>query len=361
MIAFLLALTITVTDTQRLSVALQSNVTIILERGVYHVDIDLTQDSLTLIGQSGAILEGNIRWSGANITLRNLEIRQHWSTRWQDQTGSVWYGPQLSLSVHGANAKIIDCYIHDIVNIGLWSDAPDSEFIGNVVQNVGWLGPSNAQGYGHDLYIQNKTGFKRIKHNVFLPGYGYTVHAYSQAGWLNNLSFISNVGVGINPWLIGGWVPVNNLIMRDNYIFAPTELGYDPTVMNGSALVDHNHIQSVAFKAPWQDMKFWDNTIGPENTVTVLRNDASERTWLLVQNAAHMPEVWVQGKLPHGWALLRNLLNPVETTLVQGDAFMLTMDQWSAATPTSASAPLMNPYPGVGVFSVETPYRILIP
>lgn len=151
------------------------------------------------------------------------------------------------------------------VGIGDWDPSPSSENYGVLVQNNGWsstdrggiLYDENGNrtngrwGHGHGFYMQNTSGFKNIKHCIFLPGFGftYTAHGTGAAGLVGitidetvAYSFSSEVGnTGANAKVIDALV--------QNTIHWETGIAIGQNHLTGSASVLNNLIYKSASQA----------------------------------------------------------------------------------------------------------------
>lgn len=113
---------------------------------------------------------------GSDVHIEGIEF---YTYSW---VGDRFMGAQnLDFSIEGPRTIIKNCVIHDFSNVGLWSNAPDSHFEGNLVYSIGYGNGSQ----GHSLYTQNAEGTIIIKNNIFLAGNfnsQYCLHLYGSGG-----------------------------------------------------------------------------------------------------------------------------------------------------------------------------------
>ena len=96
-----------------------------------------------------------------------------------------------SVHVYGPRTKLINMIVHDgEQGIASWSQAVDSELYGNLIYNVGF--ETGTQGQGHSIYVQNEDGVKRIVDNILFNSHSFGVHAYTEAGRIDNIYLEGN-------------------------------------------------------------------------------------------------------------------------------------------------------------------------
>jgi len=140
-----------------------------------------------------------------------------------------------SIDVHGPRTRFINLIVHDgLQGFGLWADAPDAEVYGNLISNVG-VEAGNG-GHGHSIYVQNRApGTMRMIDNILFNGFSFGIHAYTEAGFIDNLHIEGNTsfnhGVlspGSGPKaniLIGGGDIADDPFVLDNYAYYPLGKG----------------------------------------------------------------------------------------------------------------------------------------
>jgi hypothetical protein len=93
----------------------------------------------------------------------------------------------------GKGVKLIDLVIHDArQGVSFWAEAEDAEVHGCLIYANGWDG-ATGRGHGHGIYVQNRTGTKRIENNAIFDQFGGGIQAYgSEKAALDNLEIVGN-------------------------------------------------------------------------------------------------------------------------------------------------------------------------
>ncbi|MFN2513766.1 MAG: hypothetical protein ABR568_20400, partial [Pyrinomonadaceae bacterium] len=144
-------------------------------------------------------------------------VQSGWSP---DRPGSVGFV--------GRGLKLINCILHDLIDLTAFKDAIDFEMYGNVMYYFGSMGnldrPTGTTGY-----IQNEVGTKVITDNLMLSSCQHLVMLYgSDAAYLKNIQFEGNTlmnagslsgmaGFNIVAWV--GQFPSENISIVDNYSY----------------------------------------------------------------------------------------------------------------------------------------------
>ncbi len=178
---------------------------------------------------------------GANTWYWGLEVTNSDPNRRQHRGGN----PTMrgtGIDIHGPGVRVINAVVHDAANgIASWSQAGGAEVYGSLIYFNGIEGTD--RGHGHGLYVQNVWPPKRIAENLIFQGFGAGIHAYTEAGNLDNLQFIGNVlfdngalsaasgGTQFNM-LVGGLQTTRYAELRENFGYLAgdrggnAELGY---------------------------------------------------------------------------------------------------------------------------------------
>ena len=122
----------------------------------------------------------------------------------------------------GKGCKYINLYIHDNPGggSGFWVGATDSEFYGCVIVNNGWKGPDRY--HGHAIYTQNNEGTKRVTNCVLNTRNNdgqYTLHAYTEKGFLKNFDIQDNIAYSRGVFLVGGGQVAEHILVKNNYLY----------------------------------------------------------------------------------------------------------------------------------------------
>ena len=100
--------------------------------------------------------------------------------------------------------KVINCVIHDVTGagIGCWSPSTNSEINGCLIYYNGRMEGYSNDAHDYGMYVQNVTSNKLLKDNIDGYNWSYGVHAYSESGGVNNITFDGNVFYNAGyPWL----------------------------------------------------------------------------------------------------------------------------------------------------------------
>jgi hypothetical protein len=161
--------------------------------------------------------------------------------------------PGPGLDIHEPNVKYINCIIHDLSGIGLWTDAVGAELYGCIIFHNGWNGTD--RGHGHGLYMQNDTPKRVIKDCIIFDNFGYGVHAYTQTGKINNIELdgcvcFENgalVGQHYGEILVGGWVVAENVTVKNCMTFGgASNVGYTAGATN--VILENNYMPGGIYK-----------------------------------------------------------------------------------------------------------------
>lgn len=132
-----------------------------------------------------AMVNGGIRVEGAHAWYIDFEITNYHPNRSVTRP--------TGMNVYGHHIKLINMVIHDCGDaIGFWQSAVESEVYGCLLYRNGWDGPADNRGNGHGMYIQNRTGMKRIIDNISFNNYATGMKAYSEAGYVIGILFKGN-------------------------------------------------------------------------------------------------------------------------------------------------------------------------
>ncbi len=156
-------------------------------------------------GNAGIILTV----TGSHLRLWGLELTDSAVT--PQQVNGLWVSG-------GTDVRIINSYFHNLGSSGinLWSENTGAELYGN----YSFFNGRNTTSRGYGIYTQNLSGSKSYEDNFFFWNFGgYNIHAYGQAGQLNNMTFKNNV-VMDGIMMVGGTAsPAQNLVWEGNYCY----------------------------------------------------------------------------------------------------------------------------------------------
>ena len=210
-----------------------------------------------------------MRIEGAHTWLWGFEI----TTTHTDASFTV----AAAFSIAATGIKLVNLVVHDVFNNGFFQSAVDLEIYGTLFYNVGY----NASGgggdsYGYPMYVQNLEGDKLIEDNIVMNNYSFGLHAYTEGGYLEQISLVGNVwfnngaaapGDGKRDDILVG--PVNNpargIVVRDNSVW--TRVSDERAVRFGYGapnedieLVGNYIVGQTLFSDPWSSVTMTDNT-----------------------------------------------------------------------------------------------------
>lgn len=153
-------------------------------------DDGTAEDPIVLRSYPGelATFDGPVTVTGDHLHLVDVVVTNSDTDRASDRVGGI--------ELRGTGAKAINCVVHD-VGVALESYASNgagAEFYGCITYNQGWELGTADRGHGHSLYIQNGTGIaKKVRHNIFGPGYGWNIHCYSASQPMEDIDWEANI------------------------------------------------------------------------------------------------------------------------------------------------------------------------
>jgi len=243
------------------------------------------------------ILDGWLEVKGSHTWYWGFEIAD---STYTDKTGKGVSGHGTSVTVYGPGTKFINLDVHDgAQGFGFWSPAVDAEIYGCIIHDFGhW---ASDRGHGHAIYTQNETGTKRIVDNIIFRGFGWNIHAYTQAGKITGFHIEGNIcfsagtrvkGQVTDNILVSGYPPADRITLINNYCYHPggeEDKGarWRPCVrldsyrgdINGSCTVKNNVIMGARGLqiGRWKDATISGNTIwGPEVIASVRPPDGDK-------------------------------------------------------------------------------------
>jgi hypothetical protein len=155
------------------------------------------------------------------------------------ETQPTWaMGVRVNQASSSHHIRFINMIIHDMPSqgFGWWIANKDSEIYGSLIYYNG------VTELDHGIYTKNQSGTKTIKDNFIFDNASHGVHAYSSTqDTLNNFllegnSLFNNGSIGYNlnkqtygiykrNILVGGYIPVNNTIIKENLSYYPGSTG----------------------------------------------------------------------------------------------------------------------------------------
>ena len=181
---------------------------------------------LTLASYPGeqAQIDGGfwIETSPGWLIIRDFEIFNDNVSRYFSESGSHPSGfPGNGITTLVPHVKVINNFVHDNGN-GINADTAATYFeaYGNLVQNNGWVGPSDDRAHGHGIYTQNGTNYEKVfRNNVVMPGIDDTgFHLYGEEAYINNITLENNIHY-TKRWLMTTSYLSSNVKMNNNYLW----------------------------------------------------------------------------------------------------------------------------------------------
>ncbi len=206
--------------------------TIWIPGGVYETGLISTDDMtntatsanrITIRGNPGdwkagnyPIIKGGLNLTRRHVRLQNVMVTGISNERWieNDSTSPDSNIAPPGISKFAEGVQVINCVVIDANGNGHgdWSAAPNSLTYGTLFHNCGWMSPSrdgnlyDASGnrnsgrfaHGHGSYFQKSTDNTEsiMKHNLFLPCFGFTFSGFGGDGHIANVTVRQNVFFG---------------------------------------------------------------------------------------------------------------------------------------------------------------------
>lgn len=199
--------------------------TLVLKEGLYkNIDFQVTMPGPYTIAAQGKVVVDCLKRcliKGNDVTITNIEF---YTDSWIGDR--FMSGQNLDFSIEGPRTTIKNCVIHDFSNVGLWSNAPDSHFEGNLVYSIGYGNGSQ----GHSLYTQNAEGTMVIRNNIFLLNYNsaFVLHQYGSGGarGLRGFRYDHNIFYGARCLMGSPATKISDVVFNNNVIIkGALELG----------------------------------------------------------------------------------------------------------------------------------------
>lgn len=147
------------------------------------------------------------------------------------------------------NVKFVNLIVHDLPGqgFGLWAENTDAEVYGCLVYYNG------SNHWDHGIYLQNRTGTKRVVDNIVFNQASHGIHAYgSTDAYLDNIVLDGNtvfesgglIGGAERNILLGGLRKAQNPVVTNNYTYfrgssGNSNIGYSAGTAN--AKIQNNY------------------------------------------------------------------------------------------------------------------------
>lgn len=213
-----------------------------------------------------------------------------------DRTGSPQGPPDWGKSAMpnaidswAPGTRFINLVIHDTrEGIGWWSEAGAGEAYGNLIYYNGFQ--ASDRGHGHGIYIQNKSGTKRIEDNIVFDQFGIGIHAYgSSKAWVRDIVLRGNVvfnngtiarrGRHDENFLFGVGSGVADITVDSNFTYhTPSDdqghsiVGWQFSPANKNATILNNYWiggDISLMVARWEHVSFDGNTVFSNSQVLI--------------------------------------------------------------------------------------------
>ncbi len=177
-------------------------------------------------------IDGGLEILGGYVVFQDLEIFNSRTKRTSAHKGP--FPPDIlqpsGINVLAPGVKVVNNVVHDTATgLASWTEAPDTEFYGNIVYYNGWLGTDRP--HGHGAYLQNRDGKKLLIDNIFYNQFDLGIQIYgTDNAFLNGFYLEGNVsfnngalgGEFSRNLLIGGGVIAERPAVIENFTYYPT-------------------------------------------------------------------------------------------------------------------------------------------
>jgi hypothetical protein len=341
---------------------------ILMHAGTYTGDFVCTLNDVTISPYPGehVTIDGTLTMNGSSTLdgkLRTEILYSGWTSRTSAESGStptdIPYSKDLDMSAGGIRNTIL----HDLSSIGYWAGA--SEFYGNIVYHIGWLGAD--RGHGHGCYTQNTNPTKYILNNILHSCYGWGVHVFSAAGVVDHFDIRRNIANN-NVWndgidfLMGGGGG-----QRIHTATIDRNIGGVASLKGSTITLTDNHFASLTIEETSIVDVNTGNITGIRNTVDVFPNQyISGCANVAIFNEAEADSVIISADRLTGiiavgesyklWAVITGWqtwdgANVISGTVAQDGTITVDMRavSYSVASPIGGSAPPTT-FPQFGAF-----------
>jgi hypothetical protein len=198
------------------------------------------------------VIDGGLWIHGAYAWYMGFEV----TSTSKDKVGQGVTG----VTVLGPNTKCINLVIYEGCDsgIGFWKSATDSEIYGCLIYNNGWQGTD--RWHGHGIYMQNETGWKRVRETIILRQGEKGIAAYGKSPTMRNMLFEGNVLFeNLVNIIVGGTTnPTTDVIFRNNFLYGScAAFGY--TAVGNQRLTVENNRFVTPEKVRAFFIREWDN------------------------------------------------------------------------------------------------------
>jgi hypothetical protein len=174
----------------------------------------------------------------------------------------------------GVGTRFINLIVHDArQGFSFWKEAVDAEISGCLIYDNGWDGPD--RGHGHGIYVQNRSGTKRLEGNVIFQQFSHGIHGYGSASaFLDDIAAAGNTifnngslsqhGPSRNLLIGGGSVTHNPSVVGNLLYYAGQgpgsafRIGYDAGCAD--AIVVDNYVANSTLFTNCQPARLTGNT-----------------------------------------------------------------------------------------------------
>lgn len=230
-----------------------------------------------ILQETGLILDIQDTWY---VDFWGFEMKSNNNPR-DPETRPLWgFGVRVYQGLSSHHVRFINMIIHDMPaqGFGWWIANVDAEIYGSLIYHNG------VTELDHGIYTKNQTGTKVIEDNYIFDNASHGVHAYSSTDdTLNNFrvegnTIFNNGSIGYNTVtgaygtykrniLVGGYVPANNPVIKENYTYYPGGSGQSLNVgyIEGStnAVIEGNYLMGgqVQLGGTYSNVSMRENTI----------------------------------------------------------------------------------------------------
>ncbi len=205
------------------------------------------------------VIDGSLTINGAYAWYMGFEVTNTYP--------DVLPRPDSGVVILGPNVKCINLVVYRCVanGIGFWKSATDAEIYGCLIFDNGYQGSD--RWHGHGIYMQNETGWKRVRETIITRQKNYSLHVYGESPFLRNMLFEGNVVFESGNNLFGGAKnPTTDIIFRTNFLYGVrTAFGYWAKG-NLRLTIENNRFVTPLTTQPLQIVN-WDNYSVKNNLV----------------------------------------------------------------------------------------------
>lgn len=235
-----------------------------LAAGTYTGTWQVNTKNLTIRNKAGTrpVIDGGLVLWQDGITVQGLEIL---NSSWPNRTSVDTIPFGVEIVSPAAGCRVINCIIHDTDTAIIGAEGLTA--IGNLIYNIG------VSAWEHAIYVNNDTHAVTVRDNIFMPAYGYGLHAYSSAGGkANNVTFDHNVMIACPNIQFAQGIVSYGAVARDNEGFSVSLIIGQVSQDNLDATIADNYLV-YSQNGTVLDVRRWNDPTMTGNTLIGDAND----------------------------------------------------------------------------------------